>query len=202
VTFGLHFSENLRKLSKMSSIEIILLALALSIDAFAVSLSAAATGKASDARATFRLSFHFGLFQAMMPVLGWTAGLALAPVIAAIDHWVAFGLLGFIGVRMIRSSFAPGPAAESEDPSRGLTLMVLAVGTSIDALAVGLSLGLLGTDIWWPSVVIGVVTMVVCLIAIQLGRRMNASLGKRAELIGGFILLIIALRILLSHLAA
>jgi putative Mn2+ efflux pump MntP len=186
----------------MSTFEIILLALALSIDAFAVSLSAAATGKASDARATFRLSFHFGLFQFMMPVLGWTAGLALAPVITAFDHWVAFALLGFIGVRMIRSSSGPGPAEESEDPSRGFTLMALSVGTSLDALAVGLSLSLLGTDIWWPSVVIGVVTTVVCLVAIRLGRRMNASLGKRAELLGGVILLVIALRILLSHLAA
>lgn len=183
----------------MATLDIILVALALSIDAFAVSLAAAATGKARDARATFRLSFHFGLFQFMMPVLGWTAGLALAPVIATFDHWVAFFLLGVIGVRMMWGSFAAAKPEETGDPSRGLTLMALAVGTSIDALAVGLSLALLGTDIWWPSIVIGLVTGAVCLIAIRLGRRMNASLGKRAEFVGGLILLFIAFRILLSH---
>ncbi len=183
----------------MATLDIIMLAFALSIDAFAVSLSAAATGKARDARATFRLSFHFGLFQFIMPVLGWTVGLALAPVIAAVDHWVAFCLLGIIGIRMIRGSFAVAAPEESGDPSRGLTLVALAVGTSVDALAVGLTLAFLGTDIWWPSIVIGLVTGTVCLIAVRLGRRMNASLGKRAEFMGGLILLFIASRILLSH---
>ena len=90
----------------MSILEILFLALALSIDAFAVTLSAAAAGSVTDGRAAFRLSFHFGLFQFMMPVLGWTAGLALAPVIVAVDHWVAFGLLSVVGVRMIRASFS------------------------------------------------------------------------------------------------
>ena len=183
----------------MSTIEIILLALALSIDAFAVALSAAATGKAQDKRATFRLSFHFGLFQFLMPVLGWTAGLALAPVIVAFDHWLAFFLLGFIGVRMIRASYSPAPPEVAGDPSRGLALMALAVGTSIDALAVGLSMAFLGTEIWWPSIIIGVVTGTVCLIAIRLGRRLNSLLGRRAEFAGGLILLFIAFRILLSH---
>jgi len=183
----------------MTTLDILLLAFALSIDAFAVSLSAAAAGKADDARATFRLSFHFGLFQFMMPVLGWTAGLALAPVIAAFDHWVAFVLLVFIGARMIRGAFSHEAPDRWDNPSRGLALMALAVGTSVDALAVGLSMALLGTSIWWPSIVIGLVTGAVCVAAIRLGRRLNAALGKRAEFIGGLILLFIAFRILLTH---
>jgi putative Mn2+ efflux pump MntP len=131
----------------------------------AVSL-AAATGKAQD-KGNISPLFHFGLFQFLMPVLGWTAGLALEPVIVAFDHWLAFFLLGFIGVRMIRASYSPAPPEEAGDPSRGLALMALAVGTSIDALAVGLSMAFLGTEIWWPSIIIGVVTGTVCLIAIR-----------------------------------
>ncbi len=183
----------------MSNLEIILLALALSIDAFAVSLSVAATGRAHGTRATFRLAFHFGLFQFMMPVLGWTAGHALEPLIAAFDHWIALGLLALIGTRMIHASFAKTQAQEPGDPTRGFTLMALSIATSIDALAVGLSLAILRTDIWWPSFVIGIVTGTVCLIAIRLGRRLNGAIGKRAEFVGGVILIVIAIRIFLSH---
>ena len=183
----------------MSIIEIIFLALALSIDAFAVSLSAAATGRAQGVRATFRLAFHFGLFQFLMPVLGWTAGLTLEPLIAAFDHWIALSLLGLIGIRMIRASLGRVQAEGPDDPTRGFTLMALSIATSIDALAVGLSLAILRTDIWWPSFVIGIVTGTVCLIAIRLGRRLSGAIGKRAEFVGGVILIVIAIRILLSH---
>jgi len=183
----------------MSTIEIVFLALALSIDAFAVSLSAAATGRAQGVRATFRLAFHFGLFQFLMPVLGWSAGHTLEPLIAAYDHWITFGLLGLIGIRMIRASLGKIQEEGPDDPSRGLTLLALSIATSIDALAVGLSLAILRTDIWWPSFVIGIVTGTVCLIAIRLGRRLNGAIGRRAEFVGGVILIVIAIRILLSH---
>jgi manganese efflux pump family protein len=183
----------------MSILEILFLALALSIDAFAVTLSAAAAGSVTDGRATFRLSFHFGLFQFMMPVLGWTAGLALAPVIVAVDHWIAFGLLSVVGARMIRTGFQESQRDETRDPSRGMTLMALAVATSIDALAVGLSLAFLNTDILWPSLIIGAVTGTVCLVAVKLGRRFRAHVGDKAEIVGGIILIAIALRILIAH---
>lgn len=196
----LHFRENLGMLCAMSIPEILFLAVALSIDAFAVTLSAAATGQITDRRAAFRLWFHFGLFQFLMPVLGWAAGLALAPVIAAIDHWVAFALLVAVGVRMIRGAFNEVARTDTRDPSRGLTLMALSVATSIDALAVGLTLALLQVDILWPSLVIGVVTGSVCVVAVYLGRRFHAHLGSRAEIAGGAILIIIAFRILISHL--
>lgn len=186
----------------MSVLEILSLAIALSIDAFAVTLSASATGTVTDGRAAFRLWFHFGLFQFLMPVLGWTAGLALAPVIAAVDHWVAFALLVAVGLRMIQGAFRDAEEADTRDPSRGLTLMALAVATSIDALAVGLSMALLDTAILWPSLVIGTVTGSVCALAVYLGRRFHTHLGSKAEIAGGVILVVIAFRILLSHLLA
>jgi manganese efflux pump family protein len=184
----------------MSILEILFLAVALSIDAFAVTLSAAATGQVTDRRAAFRLWFHFGLFQFLMPVLGWGAGLALAPVIEAIDHWVAFALLMAVGLRMLWGASSKAANPDTRDPSRGLTLMALAVATSIDALAVGLTLAFLQIEILWPGLVIGVVTGSVCAVAVYLGRRFHAHLGSRAEIAGGIILIIIAFRILISHL--
>ena len=185
----------------MATYEVVLLALALSIDAFAVSLVAAATGRLNGGRAGFRLAFHFGLFQFMMPVLGWTAGETLEPVIAAFDHWVAFGLLCVIAFRMIRSSIAGTPPERAGDPSRGLTMLGLALATSIDAMAVGFSMAILHINILWPSVLIGTITAGVCLLAILLGSRLEARFGRWAEAVGGVILLGIALRILIDHIA-
>jgi manganese efflux pump family protein len=181
-------------------IEVILLALALSIDAFAVSLAAASSGRISGGRATFRLSFHFGLFQFMMPIIGWGAGTGLAPYIAAYDHWIAFGLLAFIAVRMIRAALTQQPGETLRDPSRGFHLMALSVATSIDALAVGLALALLDVDIWWPSLVIGIITGSVCVLAIVMGNRLHVRFGRVAEIGGGVVLIAIALRILWTHL--
>ena len=127
----------------MSFASILLIALGMAMDAFAVSLGIGTTEKANRPRPIFRLSFHFGLFQAMMPVLGWSAGTAIAPMIAQFDHWIAFILLAFVGGRMIRSGLDPDGQAYPEDPSRGATLIMLCVATSIDALAIGLSLAML-----------------------------------------------------------
>ncbi len=185
----------------MTVIDVLLLALALSIDAFAVSLAAAATGRVSGGRAVFRLSFHFGLFQFLMPIFGWFAGIRLAPLIASFDHWIAFGLLFFIGARMLRTSLSPDAAKSIADPSRGMRLMALSIATSIDALAVGLTLGFLKIGILWPSLAIGLVTGSVCLIAITLGSRMHVRFGRLAEALGGAVLIGLAIRILATHLA-
>ncbi len=185
----------------MSFIEIIIVALALSLDAGAVSLAASTAGFAANKRAVFRLSFHFGLFQFLMPVLGWTIGATIAPLIASFDHWIAFVLLGFVAARMIRAAFDTSENRPAADPSRGLTLVILSVATSIDALAVGLSLAMLDVGVWYPSAVIGVVTAAVCLAAIFVGARTGDWLGKRAQLIGGVILLLIAARIVISHIS-
>ncbi len=183
----------------MSTLELLGIAVALAMDAFAVSLAAAASGRACGARATFRLSFHFGLFQGLMPLLGWLMGVELAGWVSAWDHWVAFGLLAIVGVRMIRSGRGTR-ATFAVDPSRGLMLVMLALATSIDAFAVGLSLAMLGLRIVLPCVTIGVVTAVLSLLGVRLGSVLGSRWGMRMEVVGGVILLFVGVRILLAHL--
>ena len=184
----------------MSIIEIILIAIALSIDAFAVSVAASAAGHVIDKRAIFRLSFHFGFFQFLMPIIGWAAGRTLEPIISAYDHWVAFALLLIVAIRMFRSRSDSLSGSKLNDPSRGMLLLMLATATSIDALAVGLSLAILDITIWLPSVAIGLITASMSLIGIFLGERLQLRLGRTAEIIGGIILIVIALRIVITHL--
>lgn len=186
----------------MQTVEIILIAFALSVDAFAVSVVAAASGRVTSSGSAFRLCFHFGLFQFLMPVAGWAAGSRLEPLIASFDHWVAFGLLTVVGLRMLRSARDPRAPWGGGDPSRGLTLLTLSVAVSIDALAVGLSLAMLRSDIWSPSVVTGLVTGAMSWVGILLGSKLHARLGRIAELVGGVILILIAARIVIAHLTA
>jgi putative Mn2+ efflux pump MntP len=183
-------------------IEIFLIAVGLAMDAFAVSLIAGAQRRVRGPRATFRLAFHFGLFQFLMPLLGWIAGAKIVDLIAAFDHWIAFGLLAFVGVRMILSGCGSREEPFDGDPSRGYTLIALSVATSIDALAVGLSLGVVRLSIWYPAAVIGLVAGGLSLLGVMLGRKVGAAFGKRMEIIGGLILIAIGLRILFSHLLA
>jgi putative Mn2+ efflux pump MntP len=184
----------------LNFLEILLLALSMSMDAFAVCLGAGAQVRTAGPRPIFRLAFHFGLFQFLMPVIGWFAGTTIVRYISAYDHWVAFGLLVFVGIRMIRSGLEGGVGEQRNDPSRGWRLVLLAFATSIDALAVGFSLGLVGMTIWYPAVVIGVVTGLVSWMGIYLGNRLGQKLGNRMEIIGGIVLILIGIRILLSHL--
>ena len=184
----------------MSAIEIMIIAVGLAMDAFAVSIAAGTSGKLEGKRATFRLSFHFGLFQAMMPVIGWFAGSRIAHLIAAVDHWVAFGLLLMVGGRMTLSSFETDTESFARDPSRGASLVILSVATSIDALAVGLSLAMLRINIWYPSAMIGIITAMLSVLGIRAGKYFGKNLGPRMELIGGIILIGIGLKILLSDL--
>lgn len=184
----------------MDFFSILLIAVGLAMDAFAVSLAAGTTTHARGFRPLFRLSFHFGLFQFMMPVMGWYLGVHVASYILKVDHWVAFALLAFVGIRMIRSGLGGERESWQKDPSRGTTLVMLSVATSIDALAVGLSLAMLQIDIWFPSVMIGVVTSSLSLLGIALGRRLGDSFGRPMEIVGGIILLLIGFRILLTRL--
>ena len=184
----------------MAWTEIIVMAFALSLDACAVALAASTAGRVTTRRAAFRLSFHFGLFQFLMPVLGWALGTTIAPVIAAWDHWIAFVLLGSVGGHMILGAIRPGSEGPADDPSRGMVLVMLATATSIDALAVGLSLGMLRITIWLPSIVIGIMTAGMTILAIVSGNRIGGWLGRRAQLAGGVVLFLIGLKILVSHL--
>jgi len=170
------------------------------MDAFAVCLGVGATRRADGPRPTFRLAFHFGLFQFIMPVLGWIAGKTILYYIAAYDHWVAFGLLGFVGIRMIISGLNPEINEKNKDPSRGWSLVLLSLATSIDALAIGFSLGLVGITIWYPAAVIGLVTGLVSLLGLRLGNKLGEKFGKRMEIVGGIVLILIGIRILITHL--
>ena len=161
----------------MNILEILMIAVGLAMDAFAVSIAAGTSGRLDGKRATFRLSFHFGLFQAMMPLIGWYAGVHIAHLISAFDHWVAFGLLLIVGGRMIIASFKSEAETFDKDPSKGFSLVLLSVATSIDALAVGLSMALLGVAIWFPSVVIGLVAAGLTTLGLLLGNRLGGRCG-------------------------
>lgn len=176
------------------------IALALAMDAFAVALGTGLTLDRLTGRHIFRFGFHFGLFQALMPVLGWLAGMSVQKWISAYDHWIAFALLATIGGKMIREAFEEeGEEAAATDPTRGWSLVMLSVATSIDALAVGLSLAMLGVSIWVPAGVIGLVCAVLTVIGMLLGRRIGSMWGQRVEILGGAVLIAIGLKILLEH---
>ena len=180
---------------------IFLIAIGLAMDCFAVSLGVGTAGTATGPRPTFRLFFHFGLFQGGMTLLGWLAGKTVVTYIAGVDHWVAFGLLAFVGVRMIRGGLRKtGDEPAIPDPSRGLTLVMLSVATSIDALAVGLSLALLEVNVFWSALLIGGVSAMLSLAGLLLGNQLGLRFGKSMEILGGIILIGIGLRVVITHL--
>jgi len=171
------------------------------MDALAVAIATGIVlGKVSR-RQTFRLSWHFGLFQFLMPVIGWLAGLSVERYISGYDHWLAFALLGFIGGKMIYEAVRGGGADRAvSDPTRGMSLVALSVATSMAALAVGLSLGVLRIRIWYPAVVIGTVAGALTAIGMHLGAPLGNRLGRKIEVVGGVILLGIGSYILYRHL--
>jgi manganese efflux pump family protein len=184
----------------MGIIEILLIAVGLSLDAFAVSVGASSSGVINDARSKFRLSFHFGLFQFFMPVIGWFLGARIEPLVKDVDHWIAFALLLYVGGKMIIESFKKGNETEPKgNPSKGMTLVILSVATSIDALVVGFSLALINVEIWQPSVIIGIVTGILSLVGIYIGGFLGSRFGNKMEFIGGLVLIFIGIKILLSH---
>ncbi len=185
----------------MPFIETFLIAISMAMDAFAVCFSVGALPQSQGRRPAFRLSFHFGLFQFLMPVIGWLAGTTIEPFIHAYDHWLAFGLLVFVGGRMILSALRRQEAAPRADPSRGWTLVLLSIAVSIDALAVGLSLGVLGVSVWYPAILIGIVTGLLSLLGLRLGNQLGRLPGRPVEIAGGLILIGIGLRLLITHLS-
>jgi len=184
----------------VSLLEVLVIAVGLAMDAFAVSVAGGAGGRLHQPRSAIRLAFHLGLFQGLMPVIGWFLGSQAVHLVGGFGRWVAFGLLAYIGGRMIVASSRPavveGP--DSTDPSRGWTLVGLSVATSIDALAVGISLAMVGVGIWQPAVIIGVVTAAISLAGIAIGDRVGRRWGSKVEMIGGILLVMIGLRILLA----
>jgi putative Mn2+ efflux pump MntP len=181
--------------------ELLLLALALAMDVFTVSLGVGTSGRARSLRPAARLSFHFGLFQGLMTLLGWGAGFGLARFLSDVDHWIALVLLSFVGLRMIRSGLSGDERLHVADPTRGGMLVLLSVATSIDAFAVGLSLAFLQAGVVASAGIIGLISLAMGLIGLALGGRLGARFGRRMEALGGLLLIGIGLRVVVTHLA-
>lgn len=181
------------------------------MDAFAISLSAGVSIKGLRRFYMVRAAFLFGLFQFIMPVLGWYLGKTVRVYIETYDHWIAFGLLAFIGGKMLKEGFDPkNQFREGDNPPGGTgqagdirgigSLLTLSLATSIDALAVGISFNILGHGIWSSAALIGGITFLVCLIGFGFGKRIGRFLGKWAERVGGIVLISLGFKILLEHL--
>ncbi len=184
----------------MDMLSLMALAVALAMDAFAVALAAGALLQPLRFRPCFRLAFHFGLFQGLMPVIGWLAGLTIRSFVAAWSHWLAFTLLLIVGGRMVYEALSTEENERRTDPSRGLTMVMLSVATSIDALAVGLTLAMVDVVIWVPSLIIGLVACGFTVAGLFLGTRAGVLWGRRVEVAGGCVLILIGCKILFSAL--
>ena len=179
--------------------ELFILAVGLSMDAFAVAICKGLSIRALMPRHAVIVGLWFGVFQALMPTIGWLLGARFADMISAVDHWIAFGLLAFIGGNLIREAMSKGE--EDCDPSLAFTTMLLlAVATSIDALAVGVTFAFLRVDILPAVTLIGVCTFLISAAGVKVGNVFGARYKSRAELFGGVVLVLIGLKILLEHL--
>jgi putative Mn2+ efflux pump MntP len=177
---------------------VLLLALALGCDAFAVGMGVGT--RFCSPRQVFRLSFHFGLFQFLMPLVGWSLGQSIVGEASRWGHWIAFALLFFIGGRMCYESFQHDASSDDQeciDPTRGFKLVFLSIATSLDALGVGFSLAMLGQGLFMAATWIGVVAGVMTWTAMKLGNRLSEKFGKRMERVGGLVLLAIAVKLIL-----
>ncbi len=184
----------------MSMWEVALVAVSLAMDAFAVAIAKGSCISSREQLKRFGLPFLFGLFQMIMPLIGWFIGAQFAGKIDAYDHWIIFALLGYLGVNMIRNSFKP----VEEDIICNLVtwreMFVLALATSIDALAIGITLAFFNVNVWTASSMIGIITFIISLGGVFLGQQLAKLLSGRAEMVGGVVLILIGLKILLQHL--
>lgn len=188
----------------MTLLEIFLIGIGLSMDAFAVAIcKGLAMPDKVHKRSAFLIALYFGVFQAVMPALGWLLGSQFAHYVTRFAPWIAFALLAWIGGNMIRGGGDDSEDGEScsVDPTKGRKLLILAVATSIDALAVGLSFSLLNINVWGPSTLIGVVCAVITALGLLAGKGLAHAdiFGRRAELVGGCVLIGIGLKILYEH---
>lgn len=185
----------------MNLFVLIALAVGLAMDSFAVAISTGVALVNVSARQAFRMSFHFALFHVIMVLAGWFVGLNLEKRISSWDHWLVFCLLCFIGIKMIYQSISQNDDdCLKNDPTKGASLVMLSVATSLDALGVGLSFALMELTIWFPVFVIGIVITAFTIIGLFIGGRFGARFGKRMEIVGGLILIIIGFKVLLEHL--
>lgn len=171
----------------------------LAMDAFSISIVAGIIIEKITWRHYFRLSFHFGLFQFIMPIIGYHAGSLLGNTIRHYDHWIAFIILSGIGLKMITDSYCKKDNTDRKDPTKGFTLVFFSIATSIDALAVGFSLSILSAPIFFPAVVIGLICSFFSILGIRIGKIGGSLFSKSAAFTGGCILIIIGCKILIDH---
>ncbi len=187
-----------KEVTDMPNILILLaISVSLAMDALAVSISTSVFLGDISKRQAFRIYFHFGLFQALYPVIGWLAGNTINAHLLGWNKIVAFILLLGVGIKMIWDTVITGEETQRKDPTRGLLLMALSTSVSIDALAVGVSFSLLGMSIILPAIIIGIVTGIISYLGIQFGKRLGQRFGQKVSIAGGFVLIAIALKILL-----
>lgn len=177
-----------------------LLGCALSLDAFAVSVANGLAVRKLHWTYALRIALFFGGFQALMPLLGWLAGRTVADFVAGFDHWIAFGVLTAVGIKMIVEGSRLKETGKDCDPLKDYALLVLAVATSLDALAVGFTFALVGSAILQPVAIIGGVTFILCFAGVFVGDRIGHLFETRLEAAAGVIVLLVGLRILLGHL--
>jgi putative Mn2+ efflux pump MntP len=183
----------------VDTLTIVIIAVGLAMDAFVVSIVSGGAYKQLHVKHALRMALFFGAFQALMPLVGSLAGLTLKDYIAYCDHWIAFGLLAAVGGKMIYESFKIKSVEENQDPSNIFVLLVLSVATSIDALAVGITLSLIASSIIAAVVIIGLITFVLSYIGVFIGKKFGHFFEAKLEAIGGLILIGIGVKILLEH---
>ncbi len=186
----------------MDFITILLFAVALAMDAFTVSVCGGMTIRDLKLSQSLKISFCFGGFQAVMPILGWLAGLTMSRFVGEIDHWVAFTLLGLIGGKMIYDSWQGEECIDETQFLNNWVLLSLGIATSIDAFAVGLTFAFLKGTIWTSALIIGLVTFGFCLVGVRLGERFGGLVKHHIGAVGGIILIGIGVKILVQHIMA
>ena len=187
----------------MSIFEIVLISIGLAMDAFGVSIGKGLTMPVGENGRKVTLAFLFGLFQFLMPLIGWLIGRQFIDVISDWDHWIIFGLLGYLGIAMIREGLSDDDDEDDDDDKQFLgvwEMMMLSVATSLDAMAVGLTFAFLPINVWEASTMIGVITFCISLVGVYLGKFMGRFVGKYADIVGGGVLILIGTKILLQHL--
>ena len=191
--------KNGLNVTSMDILTVILIAIGLAMEAFAVSIARGITTSKQRQKTAFVMATFFAVFQMFMPVIGWLAGLGLEDLIMEIDHWIAFGLLVIIGARMIYES-TKKLNPQKENILRFHTLLTLSVATSIDALMVGLSFAFIQSAIIIPIMAIGIVTFLLSYLGFSFGNAVGKILGSKVKAVGGIILIAIGAKILLEHL--
>jgi len=184
----------------MGASEILLISIGLAMDAFAVSICKGLSMKTMNWKKAIIVGLYFGVFQALMPVIGYFLGATFKDLVTQIDHWIAFALLVLIGMSMLKEAFAKNE--ENHNDSVDLkTMVILAIATSIDALAVGITFAFLKVNMLIAGLMIGITTFIICAIGVKIGNKFGDKYERKAEVVGGLILILMGIKILLEHLA-